>query len=339
MSYGLQERAEDVRARRPWVLGAAPVLALVTAAAVGTVVGGVLAYLLATNAHDRWSDIGAYLIGTLIGVVVGVVGYVAALIFAAGRMFPAGRRAVPVVLTLLGHAVVGGVVSVLGVVLRPTEAGEAAIAVLVALAALGCGPAVFLRFGATGRARRVAVPAVAVILAVTSVVAVVAHVARRADDARVLAQMPFVLFGGDTADPAYPGWQRDRSTEMLLWRPYDLSERGRQGDLKYSIGSQTVALTMYTEVGDCATPVNQYTCAAAGSLPAGQLRLYRLSYAPEAALVLVFQDGSGVSVEVNTDSRLSSGIDLEQARGVLGDLRRVNRARFEERTGIRPTVP
>lgn len=229
------------------MLAAAPVLALVTAAAVGTVVGGVLAYVLAAEATSDWDEFGADLMGALVGALVAVVAYVAALIFAAWRMFPAGRRAMPVVLTLLGHAAVGGVVSVLVIVLRPTEAGEVAIAVLVVLAAVGCGPAVFLRFGATGRARRVAVPALAAIVAVTSVVAVVSDVARRADGARVLAEMT----------------------------------------------------------------------SANVDARAGQLRLYRLSYAPEAALVLVFE-GRGVLGDLSAGgSGAVGGADRHPADGAL----------------------
>ncbi|MFC4071830.1 hypothetical protein [Actinoplanes subglobosus] len=143
---------EPVQGRRLWALAGAPVLALVIAAVTGVLVGFVVAAVQMADAGNGWAELAAFLWGLFVGTVVALVVYVAALIVVARRLFAPGRRAVPVLSTLLAHAVVVGVVAGVTSGLQPTTGGGVA-GVLLFLAFAACGPAAFVGYGTTGRPR------------------------------------------------------------------------------------------------------------------------------------------------------------------------------------------
>ncbi|MFD1365263.1 hypothetical protein [Actinoplanes sichuanensis] len=86
------------------MLAAAPMLVLAGGVGVGTVAGFVVGAAQMAGADNDWAALGAFLWGLLVGIVVAVVVYVAALIVVARRLFAPGRRAAPVLLTLLAHS-------------------------------------------------------------------------------------------------------------------------------------------------------------------------------------------------------------------------------------------
>ncbi|MFI7598383.1 hypothetical protein [Actinoplanes sp. NPDC049681] len=93
------------------MLAAGPMLALAAAIALGVLAGGAAYGMKAASSSSDWGHLGALIMGLFAGALVGLVAYLAALIFAAWRMFPQGCRALPVMLTLLGHIAVGGVMT------------------------------------------------------------------------------------------------------------------------------------------------------------------------------------------------------------------------------------
>jgi MFS family permease len=327
-------------------LAAAPLLALAAACAAGGVAGGVLGLVLMARASesDGWAALGAFVAGLVLGVSVAAVAYVLALVVAARLLFPAGRRAGPVLLALLGPVAVTSIGAALLAPLRPTAAGASVAFALFVAAAAGCGPAAFVWCGASGRLRRAAVAVVAVPALAAGAVAGVAHVVGQAREERVVARVPLVLFDGDTADPDLAGWRRDAFDDVVLRPAGGFTDRGREGYLKYFTPSGVTFVTMHTDAGDCSAPAAGYTCARAGALPAGELRRYLRSTPygsyPRSAgyLALVYPDGSAVSVNVSTEQGSLDGPALEPARALLGSLQRVARGRFEDRTDARVTL-
>ncbi|MEV6598776.1 hypothetical protein AB0M36_18230 [Actinoplanes sp. NPDC051346] len=147
---------------------------------MGTLVGSVIAVVWSeVRSTNQWDRLGIYFFSTLIGLLVAVVAYIVALTVVAWRLFPPGRRAVPVLLTLLAHVIVLGVTAVLMATLQPAEDAYAAASMLLTLAGLACGPAVFPACGTTGRLRFAAVATVAAIILTAGVVTVVSHVFAR----------------------------------------------------------------------------------------------------------------------------------------------------------------
>ncbi|OJF11700.1 hypothetical protein BG844_24810 [Couchioplanes caeruleus subsp. caeruleus] len=147
---------------------------------MGTLVGSAVAAVgSAGMSSNNWDRLGALVLGFLVGALVAVVVYIAALTVAARRVFPPGRRAAPVLLTLLAHAMVFGVTARIVSTLQPLGDGEPVATTLLALAALACGPAVFLACGTTGRIRRAALGTVASITLAACVTAAVSHASAR----------------------------------------------------------------------------------------------------------------------------------------------------------------
>ncbi|MFC3992996.1 hypothetical protein [Actinoplanes siamensis] len=159
-------------------MAGAPVLALAAAAGVGTLVGFLVARMRFAGTSNDWAELGAFLLGLFAGAAVAVVGYVAALIVLARRLFAPGRRAAPVLLTLLAHAAVVGVVAGLTSTLQPTSGGGEVAGVLLCLAFAACGPATFVGYGTTGRRRLRAVIVLITLTLSTVLVVSVSHLAR-----------------------------------------------------------------------------------------------------------------------------------------------------------------
>ncbi len=341
--YSRTERTTAPSSRR---LSVGPLLALAAGVAIGAAAGtgvGLLA-LAAASPDDDWASLGAFLVGAVAGLGVGVAAYVAALVLAARRLLPAGRRAAPVLLTLLGEAAVAGYGAALMAVLRPTSAGWTSLLLLLAVTAGGCGPAAFLWVGTSGRPRRAALVVVAGSALTAGLVVTGSDILAQVRTDRVADELPLALFDGTTADPAYPGWRRDVFTSLQVRPAHTFTERGHEGYLKYVAPGGVVFVTMHTDAGDCDTPAPDYTCSALGRTPAGQLRSYARtspygSY-PRADrfVAVVYPDGSGVSVNLTTGSGRGDS-SADQAATVLGALRRVDRDRFEDRTGSRLDVP
>ncbi|GAB1691928.1 hypothetical protein [Krasilnikovia sp. M28-CT-15] len=158
------------------MLAGAPALALAAAGGLGTLAG--YAVFMAADTSGDWAELGAALRGLFVGTLVGVAGYLVALILAANRLFPRGRRAAPVALALLGHVAVLGYTAALGSVLNPTNGGGEVASTMLMLAAVMCGPVAFVGWGSAGGARRVAVTAITAVAVAASVVGVVSHVIR-----------------------------------------------------------------------------------------------------------------------------------------------------------------
>ncbi len=340
----LQTERSTAPSSRALVVG--PLLALATGMAIGAAAGtgvGLLA-LAAASPGDDWASLGAFLVGAVAGLAVSAAAYLAALVMAARRLFPAGRRAAPVLLTLLGEVAVAGYGAMLLAVQRPTSGGWTSLVLLLAVTAGGCGPAAFLGVGTSGRPRRTALAAVAGSALVAGLVVTGSGILAQARTDRVADEMPLVLFDGTTADPAYPGWRRDAFTSLLVRPAHSFTEHGHEGYLKYFAPAGVVFVTMHTDAGDCDAPAPEYTCSALGPTSAGQLRSYART-TPDGSypradrfLAVVYPDGSAVSVNVAAGSG-PGAIGADQATAVLGALRRVDRARFEDRTGSRLDVP
>ena len=325
----------------PGRLVAGPLLALAAGCAAGAVVGTAVgaAWLAGASGGDDWAALGAFVLGAVVGLAAAAVAWVLALVVAARRLFPPGRRGQPVLLTLAGSAATAVYGAVLLGLHQPAPAAWTALVPVLGLGAAACGPAAFLWSGAGHRHRQVAAAGVLVLaVAAGAVVALSAAVGRAGTD-RVAAETPLVLFGGTTADPGFPGWRRDRFATLGLRPSHSFTDRGHEGYLKYFTPGGVTFVTMHTDAGDCAAAGPAYTCSTAGELPDGELRSYvrTASYGtyPQADryLALVYPDGSAVSVDVEPGPYDDPAESLAQARSVLASLERVDRDRFEDQAG------
>lgn len=101
---------------RPWRVPAWPLLAAVVGAAVGVGVGLAVAGVMRLTADpgNTWADLGAIVTGMLVAATVGAAVWVAGLVVAAWRLFPPGRRLVPVVWSVAVTLVAAVALSSLG---------------------------------------------------------------------------------------------------------------------------------------------------------------------------------------------------------------------------------
>ncbi|MEP6665068.1 MAG: hypothetical protein ABJA81_01355 [Nocardioidaceae bacterium] len=314
-----------------------PALALIPllvfgAAAAAAAVTGVGTYFLLSAGQDGgegFEALGWALLGAIVAVIVGLTVTVVGLIVLARRLFLPGHRVAPVVLALVGPFVplaLGGALTALFSGNLPVVLG-----VPLTLAALAAPSIAFLWCGSAAPSQRTLLRGGAVLAAVIAVGSLVLYVMKDAREDKAIEDLPLVLFDGTTAEAPYPNWKRDAFTRTAVRSESAFAPDGHEAYLKYFSAPGVVFITMRTEVGECSpTLLRGYTCQVVGSLPAGELRSYRspeqhATY-PESRefLVLVYADGSGVSVNVD---------GLQQpAQDVLARLQRVDRKTFDNAT-------
>ncbi len=194
----------------PQTLAAAPGLALAVGCAAGAVVGGALGVIVmaGASADDDWAAVGALVAGAAVGALVAVGVYVAALVAAARRLFPPGRRARPVLHTLTGQTAVAAYGAALLAVLRPSSMGWTVLVVLLTAGAAACAPAAFVWSGTSGRPRRIAIAAVLVPTLLGGGVVAGTNTAAEVRTGRVAADLPLVLFDRSTDFPLSPAQSR-----------------------------------------------------------------------------------------------------------------------------------
>lgn len=313
----------------PVRLALTPLLVFAIAAATATI-AGFATYALASAGKESegFEALGWALLGAIVGLVIGVGVTIAGLIVSAQRLFLPGHRGAPVALALLGPAIAFALAMAVATYL-PGAAPP--VLFLLSLAGLAAPSLAFLWCGTTAPTQAVLLRGGGVLAALVVVAFLIGYVVSDAREDAVVADLPLVLFDGTTAETPY-GWRRDAFTTTAVRSETAFAPEGHEAYLKYFAPGGVAFLTMRTEVGECSPrPVRNYTCRVLGALSAGELRSYVTtgSYAshPDSAefLVLVYPDGSGVSM--NVDPVQTSGQD------VLSRLQRVDRERFEAATG------
>ena len=313
----------------PVRLALTPLLVFAIAAVLATI-AGFATYALVSGGEEGegFESLGWFLLGGIVAVIVALAVTIAGLIVSARRLFLPGSRAAPVVLGLLGPVIALALAMAISALL-PDAAPL--MATVLSLAGLAAPSLAFLWCGTTAPTQAVLVRGGGVLAAIVVVGSLVLYVVSDAREDEVVADLPLVLFDGTSAESPY-GWDRDEFTTTVVREETAFAPEGHEAYLKYFAPGGVAFLTMRTDVGACsATEVRDYTCRVVGSLPAGELRSYlsTASYAgyPDAAefLVLVYSDGSGVSM--NVDEVQAPG------RDVLSRLQRVDRERFENATG------
>ena len=273
------------------------------------------------------------ILGAIVGVIVGLAVVVVGLIVLARRLFLPGHRVAPVVLALVGPFVpliLGGALAALFSGYLPGVLG-----VPLTLAALAAPSLAFLWCGSAAPSQRTLLRGGAVVAAVIVVGSLLLYVMQDAREDKAIEELPLVLFDGTTAEPPYPNWKRDAFTTTAVRSENEFAPEGHEAYLKYFSAPGVVFITMRTDVGECSpTELRGYTCQVVGTLPAGKLRTYRTQeqfpISSREFLVLVYPDGSGVSVNVD---------GLQQpAQDVLARLQRVDRKTFEAATGGKLSV-
>jgi hypothetical protein len=329
-------------ATEPHPIGVAPGVALATlaltpllvfaAAAVVAAVTGVGTYFLLSAGQDGgegFEALGWALLGAIVAVIVGLTVVVVGLIVLARRLFLPGHRVAPVVLALVGPFVPlvlgGGLTALFGYV-------PGVLGIPLTLAALAAPSLAFLWCDSAAPSQRTLLRGGAVLAAVIVVGSLVLYVMKDAREDKAIEALPLVLFDGTTAESPYPNWKRDAFTRTAVRQETAFAPEGHEAYLKYFSAPGVVFITMRSDVGECSpTLVRGYTCQVVGTLPAGVLRSYRspAQYAtyPESRefLVLVYADGSGVSVNVDATQ--------QPAQDVLARLQRVDRKAFEGAAG------
>lgn len=311
-----------------------PLLVLLGATIVAALVGGVVGALALAGAGDSngWEALGAFLFGLLAACVAFVVAYVVGLVFAARRAFAPGSRSfpvflalgIPVVISVLASSV-GGVAGMLGADLTPLAGLPAIVAVLAA------GPLAFAWGDTNAGRRRLAIAVAAMAVLVVAIAGVGIGVDRvRAN--RVVAQLPLVLFEGQTAEAPFQGWRRDECSS--LWVSENrrgFTSQGQSAYLKYLTPGGVVFVTMHSEVGPCEDTVT-YTCRPESTASGAERRSYTHlttygSFPRSRQFSMhVFPDGGAVSVNGTAQTLTTPDEVLEQ-------LVRVDRETFERETG------
>ena len=306
-------------------LALTPLLVFAAAATAGAVTGVATYFLLSAgrDGGEGFESLGWAILGTIVAVVVGLTVTIVGLIVLARRLFLPGHRVAPVVLALIGPfvpLVLGGGLAALFSGNLPVVLG-----VPLTLAALAAPSLAFLWCGSAAPSQRTLLLGGAVLAAVIVVGSLLLYVMKDAREDKAIEDIPLVLFDGNTAESPY-GWTRDAFSTTAVRSETAFAPDGHEAYLKYFTNPGVAFITMRTDVGECSpTLLRGYTCQVVGSLPAGELRTYRTpeqfpTYSREF-LVLVYPDGSGVSVNVD---------GLQQpAQDVLARLQRVDRERFE----------
>jgi hypothetical protein len=314
---------------------------LVAAVAAGAVVGLAVGYvtLAAASDSDGWAELGAFVFGAIVGLVAFAAAYCAGLVLAGRRAFPPGRRTVPVTLALglpvafaLLVMILNGVVASLDTELTP------ATGIVAGLAVLAAGPLAFAWSDTAAGLRRLLVTA-GVMGVVVVIVAAAGIGADRVRTNRVVAQLPLVLFDGQTAQAPFQGWRH--SEGRALWVTEGIgtfTDRGHSAYLTYLTPTGVAYVTMHTEVGPCRA-TEEYSCRVVGSLKGNEERVYtrepsytRYLRSPQY-LVVVHADGSAVSVS-GLESRRAGVTAVTSPEQVLERLERVDRRTFERETGL-----
>lgn len=308
-------------------LALAPLLVF-AAAAVAAAFCGFASYALISRGREGegFESLGWAILAVAAAVIVGVTVIVVGLIVVARRLFLPGHRVVPVVLALAGPVVpfllAGGLT-----VLSPR--GNAPVfAGILPLIALAAPSLAFLWCGGAAPTRGTLLRVVGGVAAVVVVGSLVLYAVANAREDKAVADLPLVLFDGTMVDTPYPDWRHDHFDTTVVRSAKAFAPGGHEAYLKYFTRTGVAFLTMRTDVGECSpTPVRGYTCQVVGALHAGALRSYRTQdpYAnyPDSTefLVLVYPDGSGVSINVDASS--------VPAQEVLARLQRVDRKTFE----------
>jgi len=172
----------------------------------------------------------------------------------------------------------------------------------------------------------------AVLAAVGVVASLVLYAGWQAREGAVVADLPLVLFDGATADPPIPGWQHPPSATIDVRSKGAFAPEGHEAYLTYFAPAGIIYIAMRTHIGDCSPDVvRRYTCEVVGSLPDGELRSYALvgegtSFPPDSSefIVVVYADGSGVSVSLDD-------VERDVGEEALAQLRRVDREQFRTR--------
>lgn len=318
-----------------------PLVVLVAAVAAGAVVGAAVGYLTlaASDDADGWAELGALVFGAVTGLVAFVAAYVVGLVLAGRRAFPVGRRTVPVTLALgipvvfvLLVMILNGVVAPLAIELTPVVGIVAGVAVLAA------GPFSFA-WGDTAAGQRRLFVAAAAMAVLVLLVAGAGVGAERVRTNRVVAQLPLVLFDGQTREAPFQGWRHSDSSQ--LWITEDtgtFTDRGHSAYLTYLTPAGATYITMHTEVGPCQQTA-EYSCRVVGTLKGNEERVYtrnesytRYLRSPQY-LVVVHADGNAVSVS-GLESRRAGVTAVTSPEQVLERLERVDRRTFERETGL-----
>ena len=323
-----------------------PIFVLIAATGVGVGTGaGIYAIGARGNQGDGWGALGAFLLGLAVGIIAFVVTYVVGLVLAAARVFPLGRRILPVTLSLAIPALVAATTLALTAVAENASArstsGQQVMTTIAFLGSLVAAPASFAWAGSRRGRRGLAIGTAALVVLMVGATSASVVVARDQLD-ETANRLPLVLFTGGTATAPFDNWRPDHFSRTTITADSDpFVQRGKAAYLKYMGPGGVVFVTMHTNVGTCGTTA-RYTCRTTGSLRGNELRRYdRIarygSYPRSAAFdVLVYPDGSGVSV--NDEGPSGHGIRTEPTQ-VFASLVRVDRDAFERATDALLRLP
>ena len=155
----------------------------------------------------------------------------------------------------------------------------------------------------------------------------------------VADRLPLVLFAGNTADAPFEGWRRDEfGTLTITHDTGSIAQQGQRAYLKYFAPDGVVFITMHTDIGACRDTA-MYTCRTTGAMQGNEIRRYERiseygSYPRSDAFdVLVYPDGSAVSVNDDASRNWPPSTRNVSTTQVLQSLVRVDRGQFERATG------
>lgn len=317
-----------------------PVAVLVVAGVVGVAVGVVVTALgTAGSDDDGFGELGAFLLGIALGIVAFAATYLGGLAVVARRAFPRGRRILPFVLSLAIPAVVLAVALALAA-LADSEGTDfpGAMGIVAFIGVAAAAPASFAWAGSRRGRRFLAVGAASLVaLMVLSTAAEIGLTRHRL--AEVADRMPFVLFAGRSADAPFDGWRRDTFRTITIRDDVgSIAPQGKSAGLKYFAFANVVFVTMHTDIGPCQDrPL--YTCRTSGTLQGNEMRRYErvATYGAyprsDAFDVLVYPDGSAVSVNDDESRNWPRTPRDFTTTQVLQSLVRVDRQQFERATG------
>jgi hypothetical protein len=317
-----------------------PVLALIVAVVVGAGVGIVVTGLgTAGSDDDGFGELGAFLLGLALGVVAFAATYLGGLSVAARRAFPPGRRILPWTLSLaIPAALVAFALALGGLADSQGTDYPRALGIMTFIGAVASAPASFT-WAAHPRTRRGLALAAAslVALMVVSTAAEIAVTRHQLD--QVADRTPFVLFAGRAVNAPFDGWRRDTFRTITIGEDEEpIASHGSSATLKYFAPRNVVFVTMHTDIGPC-EDTSLYTCRATGTLQGNEIRRYERitpydAYPRSDAFdVLVYPDGSAVSVNDNETRNVPGTRPDVTTSQVLQSLVRVDRQQFEHATG------
>jgi hypothetical protein len=314
-------------------------LALVASAAIGICVGGATYALGSAGTEDGWEELGMLLLGAFLGLGAFAIAYVAGLTLAARRAFATGRRILPFVLSLAVPALL--VATAMALAAAADSAGAdfpRAMGGLAFAGAVVAAPAAFAWSGTT-RGRRI-IAAALTALTILMVLTTAGQVALTRHQLNVVAdRLPLVLFSGNTAEAPFERWRRDQFGTIAITDDVgSIARQGKRARLKYFAPGGVVFITMHTDIGTC-RDTTTYTCRTTGTLQGNEIRRYERiteygAYPRSDAFdVLVYPDGSAVSVNDDASKDWPPQAGNASTMQVLESLVRVDRGQFERATG------